>query len=45
MPDSQCRFVSLAAKTVVSHTLAYFLMGAFAYNILHYAAIINQPGS
>jgi hypothetical protein len=45
MPEPQTRFVSLAAKTVVSHTLTYFLMGAFAYNVFHYAAMINQPGS
>ena len=38
-------FVSLAAKTVVSHTLTYFLMGAFAYKVFNYAAAINKPGS
>ena len=45
MSDQQPRFVSLAAKTVVSHTLTYFVMGAFAYKAFHYAATINQPGS
>lgn len=38
-------FVSLAAKTVVSHTLTYTVMGAFAYNFFNYAAWINKPGS
>lgn len=45
MPDPQSRFVPLAAKTVVSHTLTYSMMGAFAYNVFHYATMINQPGS
>lgn len=45
MSDSQVRFSSLAAKTVVSHTLTYFLMGAFAYKFFHYADTANQPGS
>jgi hypothetical protein len=43
--NPQSRFVSLAAKTVVSHTLTYSLMGVFAYYFFHYAATINQPGS
>lgn len=38
-------FVSLAAKTVVSHTLTYTLMGVFAFNVFHYAAWMNKPGS
>jgi hypothetical protein len=45
MPDSQPRFLSLAARTVISHTLTYFLMGAIAYNAFHYAVAFNQPGS
>ena len=45
MSDQRSRFVSLVAKTVVSHTLTYFIMGAFAYNVFHYADSINQPGS
>lgn len=45
MQDSQPRFVSLAAKTVVCHTVTYFVMGALAYNLLHYADFINKPGS
>lgn len=45
MQDPQPRFVPLAAKTVVSHTVTYFLMGALAYNFLHYADFINNPNS
>jgi hypothetical protein len=45
MPEPQTRFLSLAAKTVVSHSLTYFLMGAFAYNVFHYAAEFSQPSS
>lgn len=45
MQNPQPRFAPLAAKTVVSHTLTYFIMGALAYNLLHYADIINAPGS
>lgn len=45
MQDSQPRFISLAAKTVVCHTITYFVMGALAYNLLHYADFINNPNS
>lgn len=45
MDDSQPRFIPLAAKTVVCHTITYFLMGALAYNFLHYADFINKPNS
>ena len=38
-------FVSLAVKTVVCHTLTYMVMGALAYNLLNYAAVINNPNS
>ncbi|HUY95772.1 MAG TPA: hypothetical protein VMU71_10750 [Terracidiphilus sp.] len=45
MQDLQPRFIPLAAKTVVSHTLTYMLMGVLAYHFLHYAEFINSPGS
>jgi hypothetical protein len=45
MSNSPVRFSSLAAKTVVSHTLTYFVMGLFAYNFFHYADMMNKPGS
>ena len=45
MEDSQVRFVPLAAKTVVCHTITYFVMGALAFNLLHYADFINNPNS
>lgn len=46
-PDTatQPRFLPLAVKTVVSHTITYFFIGILAYNFLHYADIINKPGS
>jgi hypothetical protein len=45
MQDSQVRFVPLAAKTVVCHTVTYFFMGVLAYHFLHYEDFINQPCS
>lgn len=45
MSDQQTGFVPLAMKTVVSHTLTYFIMGAIAYNLFDYGAWINRPGS
>lgn len=45
MLESQPRFVPLAAKTVVCHTITYFLMGALAFHFLEYAATINNPNS
>jgi hypothetical protein len=45
VPASLPGFVSLAAKTVVCHTITYFIMGALAYHFLHYADFINKPGS
>jgi hypothetical protein len=45
MEDSQVRFVPLAAKTVVCHTITYFLMGLLAYHFLHYQEFIDNPCS
>lgn len=45
LADTQTGFTALAAKTVVSHTLTYLMMGALAYNLFDYAAWINKPGS
>lgn len=45
MQDSEPRFLPLAAKTVVCHTVTYFVMGALAYNFFHYADFINNPNS
>ena len=45
MQDSQPRFIPLAAKTVVCHTITYFVMGMLAYHFLHYADFINNPNS
>ena len=45
MENAQPRFFTLAVKTVVSHTLTYFVMGALAFHFLHYADFINNPNS
>jgi hypothetical protein len=35
----------LAVKTVISHTLTYFVMGVLAFHFLHYADFMNNPNS
>lgn len=45
MQDPQPRFMPLAAKTVVSHTLTYLLCGVLAYRFLHYAELMSKPCS
>ena len=45
MQEEQPRFLPLAAKTVVCHTLTYMLMGALAAHFLHYEQMFNQPNS
>lgn len=45
MKESPIRFSGLAVKTMVSHTVTYFLMGALAYHFFNYAAVMNRPGS
>lgn len=45
LDNPQPRFLTLAVKTVVSHTLTYFMMGALAFHFLHYADLINNPAS
>jgi hypothetical protein len=45
MPNSQPRFLSLAAKTAVCHTITYFCMGVLAFYFLHYAELIARPCS
>jgi hypothetical protein len=45
MENQPPRFVTLAVKTVVSHTLTYFMMGALAFHFLHYEELFNQPNS
>jgi hypothetical protein len=42
---SQTSFLPLAAKTMVCHTLTYFLMGVLAAYFLNYAAEMARPGS
>jgi hypothetical protein len=45
MDNSQPRFLPLAAKTIVCHTLTYMLMGILAYNFLNYAEAFARPNS
>ena len=45
MENPQPRFVSLAAKTAVCHTLTYFLMGVLASHFLNYAESMARPDS
>jgi hypothetical protein len=43
MNDSRPSFLGLAAKTIVVHTLTYFLMGILAFNFLGYAEAFASP--
>jgi hypothetical protein len=43
--DNSPRFLPLAAKTAVSHTITYFIMGLLAAHFLNYAALFAQPQS
>src|ERR1700690_1756991 len=45
MDSPQPRFLALAAKTIVSHTLTYFIMGVLAAYFLNYAALMSRPES
>jgi hypothetical protein len=45
MEETKPRFISLAVKTTICHTVTYFLMGALAFHFLHYADFINKPNS
>jgi hypothetical protein len=45
MDTAQPRFVPLAAKTIVCHTITYFVMGALAAYFLNYAAEFARPNS
>jgi hypothetical protein len=45
MEQSFMRFRTLAAKTMVCHTITYTLMGVLAAHFLHYAEMIARPES
>jgi hypothetical protein len=45
MEQRSFRFRELAAKTVVCHTITYFVMGLLAAHFLHYAEEFDNPGS
>jgi hypothetical protein len=45
MNRPQPGFVALAAKTMVSHTVTYFIMGVLAAYFLNYAAEMARPES
>ena len=39
------RFLTLTVKSVMCHTITYFVMGLLAFHFLHYADFINKPNS
>jgi hypothetical protein len=45
MDNPQPGFLSLAAKTMVCHTVTYFIMGALAAYFLNYAEAMARPDS
>lgn len=45
MENPHPRFTGLAVKTVVCHTVTYFVAGALAAHFLHYADSMAQPVS
>jgi hypothetical protein len=45
MDKTSPRFIELATKTAVSHTLTYFFMGVLAAHFLNYAASMARPES
>jgi hypothetical protein len=45
MENPQPRLPSLIVKTMVCHTLTYFIMGALAAYFLNYAALMARPDS
>jgi len=45
MDNPQPRFVSLAAKTMVCHTITYVIMGVLAAYFLNYAVLMARPDS
>ena len=45
MNFTQPRFLPLAAKAIVCHTITYFVMGALAAHFLHYAELLARPDS
>jgi hypothetical protein len=45
LDSSQPGFLSLAARTMVCHTITYLVMGALAAHFLDYASVMAQPDS
>ena len=45
MEGREVRFIPLAVKTAVCHTITYFMMGVIAMNLFHYADFFNAPNS
>jgi magnesium-transporting ATPase (P-type) len=43
--SSQPSFLPLAAKTIVCHTITYFIMGVLAAHFLNYAELMARPDS
>ena len=45
MTGSEVRFPTLAIKTIICHTITYFVIGALAARFLHYAEAMAKPDS
>jgi hypothetical protein len=45
MDDAKPRFLPLAAKTAVCHTMTYMFMGVLAAHFLNYAELLARPDS
>jgi hypothetical protein len=45
MDNAQPRFLPLAAKTAVCHTITYMFMGVLAAHFLNYAELLARPDS
>ncbi|HXJ96347.1 MAG TPA: hypothetical protein VMT20_26215 [Terriglobia bacterium] len=43
--DNPPRFLPLAVKTIVCHTITYVIMGILAAHFLNYAAVMSRPES
>ena len=44
MQTTQSSFLNLALKTIVVHTLTYFLVGLVAFTVFNYSAQFAKPG-
>jgi hypothetical protein len=43
MDNSQPSFLSLSVRTIIAHSITYFLMGLLAYSLLGYEQVFARP--